>query len=110
MADLTALEAYALSIAPTFQHRLSILLDAEAIIVLREAGATPDHDRRSDLAKSVLYGPDAYAATLARQLVLDTNLIAAGVTADGSDSLATDGAIRSQIATNWNAWCGIPAS
>lgn len=110
MANMTSQNAAKLAVSTLFQRRLSILLDAEAMVVMRESTGTSNNVARVALAKNVLYSPDAYSAVFARELVFDTNLIGAGFTVDGSgepeDSLASDAAIRSQIATNWNAYTG----
>lgn len=110
MPDMTSQTAAKLALSVPFQRRLSILFDSEAMAVLRESGGAANHEARIQLAKNVLYSPDAYSAVFARELVFDTNLIAAGFTVDGEgnpeDSSASDGAIRSQIATNWNAYTG----
>lgn len=106
----TAAQAASLAADPAFRARLSVLLDAEGMVVLRESGATSGHAARAELAKNILFSPDSYATVLAKQLVFDTNMINAAITVneDGSvTSAATDGAIRSQIATNWSDWCGI---
>ena len=108
MANMTSAQGYDLSQSPTFVHRLSVLLCTEGMVVLNESTGVPFHVTRAVLAKNIIFSPDAYSATLARELVFDANLIGAGFTVDSAgkpvDSLATDAAIRSQIATNWTAW------
>ncbi len=112
MANMTALQAASLAVSDTFLQRLAILLDAEAMVVLRESSTVANHSDRAFLALSILQNPRGVATYLAKEITFDTNLIGAGFSVDGSgnpvDSLATDAAIRSQIATNWNVWCGIP--
>lgn len=109
MANNTSQAMAQLSLDTGFQLRLSVLLDLEAMVVLRESTGTANHAARIILAKNILYSPDSYAAVFAREIVSDTNLIGAPITnTNGAlDSSADDPTIRSQIASNWNAWCTV---
>src|SRR5262245_14556819 len=100
-----------LSKDPNFLNRLSSLLLSEAGVVAAEADTVEHHSQRRQLAQSILTNPDAMARSLAPAICNSTNLVAANTTWDFEAGVcetdATDGAIRSQIATMWNVLAGV---
>jgi hypothetical protein len=94
-----------------FLNRLSSLLLSEAGVVAAEPPATPEHDKRRQLAQSILMQPEQMTRSLAPAICNATNLVAANTTWDFETSVcetdASDGAIRSQIATMWNVLAGV---
>lgn len=103
----------ALANDPTFKRRLTSCLSTIALQVLNEDPATVGHASRTGYARQVLNSPDAYVANTAKWIVMRTNLFGAnttvvldlGVPVVQTD--ASDAAIQSQLATDWNLIAGI---
>lgn len=83
----------------------------EAAAVYAESGSTTNHNERVAFAFKVFASP-SLADQLADVLVARTNIATSTVTYDFDHRAvvtdATDAAIRSQIATDWNLLAGIP--
>ena len=94
-----------------FLKRLSSLLISEAEVVAIEDPQTANHAQRRQLAQAIITNPTGMAASLAPTIANATNLVAANTTynfeAGASETSATDGEIRSQIATLWNVMAGV---
>lgn len=82
----------------------------EAAVVATEANTVPNHNSRTAFAFKLLSNP-GLADQIADVLCARTNLVNSTVTYDfarrGVVTDATDAAIRSQIATDWNMLSGI---
>jgi hypothetical protein len=93
-----------------FRQRVRTLMLLEGGVVYGESGATPNHTARANFASNLAQNP-ALADTLAPALATRTNIAASNVTynfdAGRVESDATDAAIRSQIATDWNYLAGV---
>jgi hypothetical protein len=96
-----------------FLRRLGSLLTQEAQVV---AGEVPNSDptiasKRRQLAQSIINNPGGMAASLAPTICNATNFMASDTSfnfeADATVTSASDGAIRSQIATLWNILAGV---
>lgn|SRR5262245_865127 len=96
---------------PVFLRRLASLLVQEAEVVAVEDDATEFHVQRRQLAQAIIVNPQGMAQSLAPTITNGTNLVAANTTfdfeSDMTETDATDGAIRSQIATLWNVMAGV---
>lgn len=97
-----------------FINRLSSLLLSEAGVVAAENSGTPFHTERRALAQAIISNPEHMTRSLAPAICNATNLVAANTTwnfesgeAGACETDATDGAIRSQIATLWNILAGV---
>lgn len=92
-----------------FQARvLAIALQYAALVVYGEAGSVPNHPLRLAFARAVLNGG---GSNLPQVLANSTNVIASNVTYDFTDGHvktdATDAALSSQIATDWDMLSGV---
>jgi len=96
---------------PNFLKRLTSLLVQEAEVTAGEPTTVENHEERRQLAQAIINNPSGMAASLAPTITNATNLIAANTTfnfeADATETSATDGEIRSQIATLWNMMAGV---
>src|SRR5262245_11795551 len=96
---------------PNFLKRLSSLLLSEAGVVAAEDPATPEHEKRRQLAQAIITNSSGMAASLAPPICNATNLVAATTTynfeAFAVETSAGDAEIRSQIATLWNILAGV---
>jgi hypothetical protein len=97
----------------TFRRRLKGSLARVAFQVLTETG-NPDHQARKAYALQVLANPDAAVANLVGIFVFRTNLFGAttsvqfdGVGGTQVVTAATDAALDSQLATDWNNLSGV---
>lgn len=103
-------ELTALAADGSFRQRVRNLVLLEAAAVALEANTTTEHLARSAFAFSVITNPGA-ADQIADVLCARTNLTASTVTYDFSRRAvvtdASDAAIRSQIATDWNMLASI---
>lgn len=102
---------YALAYDENFLKRLTGLVVAEALVVVDENPATQSHSQRRNFAQVVLNNPQATTRNMALTIANATNLVAEDTTFDFEAGCvvtsATDGEIRSQIATLWNAFAGV---
>lgn len=100
----------ALSADPAFRQRVRNLVLLEAAVVAGEVNTTPNHSARTAFAFKLLGSP-GLCDQVADILCARTNLTASAVTFDfskrGVVTDATDAAIRSQIATDWNMLSGV---
>lgn len=94
-----------LSADPSFRQRVRQLVLLEAAVVAGEVNTTPSHALRSTFAFKVISNP-GLADQVADFICARTNLTGSTVTYDFSKKAtvtdASDAAIRSQIATDWN--------
>ena len=106
----TTAQQIALGNDADFRQRVRALFLSEAAVVYNENGATPNHAARA-LFASKLFQQPSLADILAPALATRTNLAGSTVTYDFAlQSVVTDAsdaAIRSQIATDWNLFAGI---
>lgn len=96
-----------------FQRRIQYILMQEAFVVLAEPNNTFNHQNRVAFARQVQFGAAGIVAnSYAIALVGRPNLVAATTTCneDGCTTDASDAAIFSQIATDWNMWAGTPGN
>lgn len=95
---------------PNFRQRIRTLVLLEAGVVYNESAATPNHTARANYASKLAQAP-GLADSLAPVLASRTNIAASTVTynfdAGRAETDATDAAIRSQIATDWNYLAGV---
>lgn len=88
-----------------FRQRIRNLVLLEAAVVAIESNGIPNHGPRSTFAFKLINAP-GLADQLADVLCARTNLTLSSITYDFSKRAvltdATDAAIRSQIATDWN--------
>lgn len=88
----------------TFTNRLQYLMTQQAVVVLTEVHATACHTQRAAFAMQVIQNPASSASAASVLLAGSTNVVGTVVT-DGNgqaDSSASDAALLSQIATDWN--------
>jgi hypothetical protein len=102
----------ALASETSFHGRVRAALAVVAFQVIDENPATPGHAEREAYARNtVLQNLTNVAVQIAPWLVQRTNLMAADTTYDFASGIvvtaATDGAIESQIATDWNVLAGV---
>jgi hypothetical protein len=94
-----------------FLKRLTALLVQEAEVVATEPESVEHHEERRQLAQAIITNPTGMGQSLAPSITNATNLVAANTTfnfeADATETSATDGEIRSQIATLWNTLAGV---
>lgn len=106
----TTAELIALGEDQHFRSRARALFLLEAGVVHAENPAASNHTARAQFASKLAQNP-GLADSLAPALVQRTNLTASVVTynfdARRVQTDATDAAIRSQIATDWNYFAGI---
>lgn len=106
----TTAEQIALGNDTDFRQRVRTLFLAEAGVVYNENAGTANHAARALFASKLFQNP-GLADILAPALATRTNLAGSTVTYDFSlQSVVTDAsdaAIRSQIATDWNLFAGI---
>lgn len=106
----TTAELIALGEDPHFRNRARALFLLEGGVVFAENPATSNHSARALFASKIAQNP-SIAEALAPALVQRTNLVASVVTynfdARRVQTDATDAAIRSQIATDWNYWAAV---
>lgn len=106
----TTAELIALSEDSDFRSRVRALFLLEAGVVYNENPATTNHAARALFAGKIAQSP-GIADSLAPALCQRTNLTASTVTYNFDDrrveTNATDSAIRSQIATDWNYFAAI---
>jgi hypothetical protein len=102
---------FALAYDENFLKRLTGLVVAEALVVVAESGSTENHAARRNFAQVVLNNPQATTRNMALTIANSTNLVAANTGYDfeagNTFTDASDAAIRSQIATLWNAFAGV---
>jgi len=93
-----------------FRRRIRNLVLLEAAVVANEVNTTPNHAARSAYAFKLIGSP-GLCDQIADYLCARTNLTSSTVSYDFSKRAAvtdaTDAAIRSQIATDWNTLSGI---
>lgn len=93
-----------------FRQRVRNLMLLEAAVVMAEVNTTPNHVLRAQYAISIIANP-SLADRPVDYLCARTNLTSSTVTFDfskrGVVTDATDAAIRSQIATDWNTLSGV---
>lgn len=93
-----------------FRQRVRNLVLLEAAVVANEVNTTPNHNARTAFAFKLINSP-GLADQIADVLCARTNLVNSTVTYDFAKRSvltdATDAAIRSQIATDWNMLSGI---
>lgn len=103
-------ELIALGEDSDFRQRIRALFLLEGGVVYAESGATPNHAARALFASKIAQNP-SIADALAPALVQRTNLVASVVTynfdARRVQTDASDAAIRSQIATDWNYFAAV---
>ena len=106
----TTAELIALGEDPHFRKRCRALFLLEAGVVYAESTGVANHTARANFASSIAKNP-SIADSLAPALVQRTNLVGSTVThnfdAQRVETNATDAAIRSQIATDWNYFAGV---
>ena len=106
----TADQLSALGNDAKFQQRVKSLLVQQAAAVYSESTNTQNHAQRLVYAKQILQGSINYI-NVTQVLVNRTNLVASAVTynfASGNVVTdATDSAIASQIATDWDVLAGV---
>lgn len=106
----TTAELIALGNDSHFRQRIRALFLLEGGVVYAESAGTANHTARANFASKLAQTP-GFAETLAPALAQRTNLTASTVThnfdAQRVESNATDAAIRSQIATDWNYFAGV---
>lgn len=79
---------------PVFLGRLAEAIAAAAVAITNEAGNTPNHPARANLARQVLADPDTWAARFA-----------VGVTSDNATGTSsTDAQLDGRVAALWNAY------
>jgi hypothetical protein len=109
MAATTA-QLIALGNDGAFRQRVRILALQQAAVVYAESGATTGHGIRKTLALSLIQHPEL-ADQLASTLATRTNLVASNVSYDFNAGQivtdATDAAILSQLATDWDLLAGV---
>lgn len=100
----------ALAVDSSFRQRVRNLVLLEAASVAGEIFTTPNHAARTTYAFKLLGAP-GLCDQVADILCARTNLIGSTVTYDfskrGVVTDASDAAIRSQIATDWNMLSGV---
>src|SRR5438128_11035043 len=93
----------------SFRQRVRNLVLLEAAAVCAEVNTVPNHNARMAYAIKLISTP-GLADQIADFLCARTNLTASGVTYDFAKRApithARDGAIRSQIATDWSVLSG----
>lgn len=93
-----------------FRERIRTIVLQQAAAVYLEVGTTPNHATRVAFAVKLL-GTPGLADQLVPVIVTRTNLVASSVTYDFDRRApvtdATDGAILSQVATDWNMLAGV---
>lgn len=106
----TTEQLIALSQDGSFRLRVRALVLLEAAAVATEVNTTPNHLDRSAFAFKLQSSPSA-ADALTDVICSRTNLTSSTVTYDFARRSvvtdATDAAIRSQIATDWNMLSGV---
>jgi hypothetical protein len=100
----------ALAADGSFRQRVRNLVLLEAAVVAGEVNTTPNHAARTAFAFKVLGSP-GLADQIADVICARTNVTGSTVTFDfskrGVVTDASDAAIRSQIATDWNMLSGV---
>lgn len=93
-----------------FRRRVRNLVLLEAGVVANEANTVPSHNARTAFAFKLIGSP-GLCDQIADYLCSRVNLTASNVSYDFSQRSvvtdATDAAIRSQIATDWNTLSGV---
>lgn len=93
-----------------FRTRIRNLMLLEAAVVANEVNTTPNHNARSAYAFKIIATPSV-ADAASDYLCARTNITGSAVSYDFARQAvvtdATDAAIRSQIATDWNTLSGI---
>lgn len=93
-----------------FRQRVRVLVLEICAQVYGEDAATPSHSARVSFASKILQAPSS-ADSLASILVTRTNLANSTITYDFVNGAvvtdATDAAMLSQIATDWNMLAGV---
>ncbi len=106
----TADQLSALGNDQKFQQRVKSLLVQQAGAVYIEDPNTPNHAQRIAYAKQILQGSVNFI-NVAQVLVNRTNLVGSTITYNFTSGNivtdATDGAIASQITTDWNMLAGV---
>jgi hypothetical protein len=106
----TADQLLALAGDPYFRQRIRNIVLQQAAVVYAESGATTGHAARVAFALKVLGSP-GLADQVADLIATRTNLVASAVTYDFSRRAvvtdATDAAILSQVASDWNMLAGV---
>lgn len=101
----------ALAAEPQFRARVSAALATVSFQVILEGRDNANEIKRYDYAMSVLSSLDGKAASIAPWLVERTNLLGAETSYEFSAKMvitaATDGAIESQLYTDWNILAGV---
>ena len=94
-----------------FRQRIQSLLVQQAASVYAEDPSTANHAQRISYAKQVFQNPGGMASAAAAVIANRTNLIASSVTYNFVDGRiqtdATDDAIASQLASDWNLLAGV---
>lgn len=106
----TTVQLSALGNDLSFRQRIRVLVLQQAAVVYAEDAQTAKHADRLGFAVTLLQHPER-ADTLASVLATRTNLANSTVTYSFGDAQiqtdASDAAIASQIATDWNLLAGI---
>lgn len=93
-----------------FRSRLASSLVTVAWQVLGESPSVQGHAVRAAYARQVIDGPANYAARLAAEMSMRTNVFAAATSFDYSIgahvTAATDAAMESQLSSDWNSLSG----
>jgi hypothetical protein len=110
----TARTQIALAASPHFRSRLSAALAKIAWQIMDEAGSVQNHTARIVFARQVLANVDTYAAQIASHIVERTNVLSATTSYDfelgalgAVVTAATDAALESQLATDWDRLSGV---
>src|ERR1700680_3209691 len=106
----TADQIAALGLDSHFQQRVKSLFIQQASVVYAESAGTQNHAIRLAFAKQVLQG-NANFSSIAMTVANRPNLIASTVSYNFTSGFvntdATDAAIASQVATDWDMFSGV---
>lgn len=106
----TTQQLVALSNDSQFRQRIRVLVLQICAQIYAEDPATASHAARVSYAEKILQVPST-ADQLASILVTRTNLVASSITYDFTNGAvvtdASDAAILSQLATDWNLLAGV---
>jgi hypothetical protein len=100
--------AYLLSISPTFQGRVQLILFNVASSVLVETTGGTAHAARAAFAKAILLNPTQVAAVAAPFVAQGTVVLAATTMEDeGPRTTVTDAQLITQITADWSKMAGV---
>ena len=106
----TTNELIALGNDQDFRQRIRTLMLVQAGVVYNENPATANHTARANFASKIAQSPglaDALASALAARTNLQASVVTYDFNAHRVVTDATDAAISSQIATDWNYLAGV---